>query len=130
MRIFQQLGAHMVSGKGYFSLRSCAQIFSDGVVPEPVITMRWPECTAYLSGQIPDQTVLVAANYSGLPIEANVALSIVAGPAGWLSLLIHMIGVEVYVSDSKLNIFSLFVSLSLFLPFTSSFRLSLLFWRS
>lgn len=67
-------------------------------MPDGAIATLWPACLAYLTGRNPDQTVLVAANYGGTPIEANVALSVTAGPAGWIALLLHVFAVEIYVS--------------------------------
>lgn len=114
MRILQQIGARLISPSSsssaattdyydyhrdyYYALRPCAQIASDRVLPDAAIASLWPACRAYLAGHRPDQAVLVAANYGGTPIEANVALSVTAGPAGWVALLLHVFLVEVYVS--------------------------------
>lgn len=112
MRILQQIGAQLISPSSsapsssaaaaamsyYYALRPCAQIASDGVMTDGAIATLWPACLAYFTGHNPDQTVLVAANYGGTPIEANVALSVTAGPAGWIALLLHMFAVEIYVS--------------------------------
>lgn len=44
------------------------------------------------------QAVVVEANYFGLPIEVNVALSFAAGAATFLALILHILGAEFYVS--------------------------------
>lgn len=119
MRLLQQIGAHLISPSSssssssfssfflsyhrvhhYTSLRPCAQIASDGVLPEPAITTLWPACAAYFSGDGPNREVLVGADYAGTPIEAHVALSMAAGPAGWAALVLHVLVVEVYVSST------------------------------
>lgn len=79
-------------------MRPCAQIDSDGVLPRSVIEGSWPGCEAYFTGHVPDQQVLVRANYYGLPIEINVAISIVSGASAFVALFLHAMGVEVYVS--------------------------------
>lgn len=101
MRIIQTIAGRAVSGQGYTSLRPCAQINSDGVLPQPVIENAWPECAAYFTGANPDQQVLVRADYYGFPIEINVALSIASGASAFVALILHAIGVELYVSTPK-----------------------------
>lgn len=101
MRIIQNVASRAVSGQGYTATRPCAQINSDGVLPQSVIERAWPECAAYFTGAHPDQQVLVRADYYGLPIEINVALSIASGASAFAALFLHAIGVEVYVSTRK-----------------------------
>lgn len=101
MRFIQNIAGRAVSGQGYTSLRQCAQINSDGVLPQPVIENVWPGCAAYFSGANPDQQVLVRADYYGFPIEINVALSIASGASAFVALILHATGVEVYVSTLK-----------------------------
>lgn len=98
MRLIQNFAGRAVSGHGYALLRSCAQIDSDGVLPAAVILRYWPECTSYFSGMSPGQQALVRADYHGLPAEVSVALSLVSGASALLALLLHAVGVEVYVS--------------------------------
>ena len=99
MRIVQNVACRAVSGQGYTAMRQCAQIDSDGVLPKSVIESFWPECNAYFTGSHLDQQVLVRANYYGLPIEINVAISIVSGASAFVALFLHAMGVEVYVSS-------------------------------
>lgn len=98
MRIIQTAASRIASGQGYTAMRPCAQIDSDGVLPVTAIQQFWPGCAAYFSGVDPDRQVLVDANYYGLPIEVNVALSMTSGASGLLALFLHAIGVEIYVS--------------------------------
>lgn len=98
MRILQQVGVRLLSNKGYIALKPCAQIASDGVLSASVITQHFPPCEAYFSGENMGQMVVVEANYFGLPIEINVALSFAAGASTFLAILLHIFGAELYVS--------------------------------
>lgn len=98
MRVLQLLAAGLISGRGYVAVRPCAQIASDGVVPTSVIEKHWPNCAVFFSGESPRQTAVVDANYYGLPIEINVALSFASGLCAFLAMVLHTIGVELYVS--------------------------------
>jgi uncharacterized membrane protein len=101
MRIIQNAASRAVSGQEYTAMRPCAQINSDGILPRSVIERAWPDCAAYFTGTHPDQRVLVRADYYGLPIEINVALSIASGASAFVALFLHAMGVEVYVSTRK-----------------------------
>ena len=98
MRIIQNIACRAVSGQGYAAMRPCAQIDSDGVLPQSVTEQVWPDCAAYFTGGNSDQQVLVRADYHGLPIEVNVAISIVSGASASVALFLHAMGVEIYVS--------------------------------
>ena len=83
---------------GYYTAEPCDKLTS--IVGSQDRTMaRYPGCDAYFSGANPDQQVAVLANINGRTAEqAAAALIINFGPAGWLSLALHAIGVEIYVS--------------------------------
>ncbi|KAK2604538.1 hypothetical protein N8I77_007459 [Diaporthe amygdali] len=98
MRIIQNIASRAISGQGYAAIRPCAQIDSDGVLPKSMIEHSWPQCAAYFTGARPDQQVLVRADYYGLPIEINVAISIVSGASAFTALFLHAIGVELYLN--------------------------------
>lgn len=98
MRIIQQAGARLLSNKGYIALKPCAQIASDGVLSESVLVDHFPSCRAYFSGVNASQLAVVQANYYGLPIEINVALSFAAGASTFMALLLHIFAAEFYVS--------------------------------
>lgn len=102
MRIIQAAASRITSNQGYTAMRPCAQIDSDGVLSAVAIQQSWPGCAAYFSGANPGQQVLVDANYYGLPIEVNVALSITSGISAMLALSLHSIGVEIYVGQPPL----------------------------
>lgn len=98
MRIIQNIACRAVSGQGYTATRPCAQIDSDGVLPRSAIEHAWPECASYFTRAHPGQQALVRADYYGLPIEINVAISIVSGASAFAALFLHAVAVEVYVS--------------------------------
>lgn len=98
MRVLQITAASAVSSRGYVATRPCAQVIWDGVVPLSVIESIWPACAPYISGVNLDQSVVVRADYNGLPAEVNVALSIVSGFCALIALGLHTLAVEVYVS--------------------------------
>lgn len=98
MRLFQQVGVRLLSNQGYVALRPCAQIASDGVLSTLAIREHFSSCEAYFSGENMSQMTLVEANYWGLPIEVNVALSFAAGASAFLALIVHIFGAELYVS--------------------------------
>lgn len=102
MRVFQQVGVRLLSNKGYIALKPCAQIASDGVLSAAAIVEHFPSCAAYFSGENMGQTVVVQANYSGLPIEINVALSFAAGASAFAALIVHIFGAELYVREQPL----------------------------
>lgn len=106
MRIIQQIVVCIISKKGYASTRPCAQIMSDGVLLASAVENIWPDCAAYFSGENIDQTALVVANYFGLPIEINVALSMASGLSAFMALLLHVIGAEIYVGTYCTRILS------------------------
>lgn len=100
MRIIQIFVAGLISGRGHVASRPCAQVGSDGVVPIFVLEQRFSGCATYFTGKDPHQTVIVNADYYGLPMEINVALSLAAGVSAFLALFLHSIAVEIYVSSS------------------------------
>lgn len=60
----------------------------------------YPACAAYVNGTSPHQQAVVHANFEGgLPTEIGAALNLSFGMALWVSVALHAIGVEVYVSS-------------------------------
>lgn len=59
----------------------------------------YPDCAEYFSGRNPSQQVAVKADMIGSTniAQAAAALCQSFGVAMWLALVIHMIGVEIYV---------------------------------
>jgi hypothetical protein len=78
----------------YYTARPCAQLqyVSKDAARE------YPECQASLNGTNPSQFAVVHANFNGQPTEIGAALGISFAMAFWLSIAIHAIGIEIYVS--------------------------------
>lgn len=77
--------------------RPCAQIAS--VLDEVDTLAFYPACSSFLDGSNPDVRVIVEGDFASQnPLELGAALAIPFGAAGWLSLLLHTIAIETYVS--------------------------------
>jgi hypothetical protein len=84
----------------YYAVWSCAKIATALSDPSQLQQM-YPTCESYLSGSNSEEVAIVRANLNGMSgAEAGAALGTSFGMALWLSVVIHAIGVEVYVSWS------------------------------
>jgi hypothetical protein len=96
LRIIMIIATTIISDIGtYNTVRPCAQLayISEG------LARQYHDCTEYFDGSNPNAVAIVNANLnSPKPGEIGAALGISFGMAIWLSLAIHAIGVEVYVS--------------------------------
>lgn len=65
----------------------------------------YPACAAYFSGENPGQQTIVHANIVSptSAAEAGAAAGMPFGMALWLALVLHAIGIEIYVSSSPLR---------------------------
>lgn len=80
-----------------YTTRPCAQIAS--VLGHEDTLAAYPGCINYLNGTEPDLHVVVTADFaSSNSVELSAALAISFGTAGWLTLLLHTIAIELYVS--------------------------------
>jgi hypothetical protein len=66
----------------------------------------FPKCASYVNGTssgngVGDQ-VAVQANWKGSYPEASAAYDATYGMAHWVALILHIVGVEIYVSASLL----------------------------
>jgi Predicted membrane protein (DUF2306) len=97
VRLIQFLSAAIISWDGdYFTVRGCEEIIFIYGSAKPVQSF-YPACfnTTYSN----NNNVVVKANiYSGRPEQIGASLGISFGPAIWLALLIHLVGVEFYLS--------------------------------
>lgn len=94
-----------ISG-GYYATMPCGKV--DFILNDEKTTVqRYPECAAYYDGSKPDQYAIVPANMSGLDgAQAGAALLLCAGASIWLALVLHAVGVEIYVSIAPDHRFS------------------------
>ena len=75
---------------------------------------QYPACQSFYSGENPEQSVIVPVRMSSRPEEIAAALDVSFGMALWLAMIIHAVGVEIYVgaplsemtSDSQLTLHS------------------------
>lgn len=60
----------------------------------------YPECSTWANGENPDQMAVVAAKWTTPSSAAEVAASLAVpfGMGVWLALVVHAVGVEIYVS--------------------------------
>jgi hypothetical protein len=91
----------VISSTGqYHTVWSCAKI--ESALPSPSMLLEmYPTCAPYADGSNPDELAIVLANLDGdTGVNAGAALNMSFGMALWLSVVIHAIGVEIYVSCS------------------------------
>ncbi|KAI1821982.1 hypothetical protein F4861DRAFT_516635 [Xylaria intraflava] len=81
---------------GYYTAQPCNKISMTLKGKDATMTL-YPQCLSFFSGENPDQHVLVKANFFGNVIEITSALNLAFGTAVWVSLLLHMVGVELYL---------------------------------
>lgn len=79
---------------GYWAIRQCAQV--DYTLGETRTRKQYPDCDAFYSGEDPNKVTLIKATMSGA-MSAGATLGLAFGPALWLALILHAIGIEVYV---------------------------------
>ena len=61
----------------------------------------YPGCDTFYDGTNLDQVVAVLANVHNMqqdPVQTAAAVNMMAPLAGWLALLTHAVGIEIYVS--------------------------------
>jgi len=93
------LATVIISASGdYFAVWACAKIEST-LGNKSMLVSKYPACAAYANGTNPNELAIVQANLNGgTGANAGVALNMSFGMALWLSVAIHAIGVEIYVS--------------------------------
>jgi len=93
------ISATIISNYGnFFEARGCDDIDYMFFNYQNYTEMFYPECAAWYTGANPNQYAVVQANLGGDPAQASTALNLSFTMAAWLSLALHAIGVEVYVS--------------------------------
>jgi hypothetical protein len=69
-------------------------------IPSQALPGFYPECVPFVKGASPNQYAVVHAGSYGRPEQVAAALDITFGMTLWLALMIHAIGVEIYVSPT------------------------------
>ncbi len=102
LRIIMIIMANVISSTGeYYAYRPCAQI--NYTLGENRTRTLYPSCEPFYTGQNPDQYVLIPAKIGGQGTNAATtaaALDESFGAAFWLALVLHAVGIEVYVTSA------------------------------
>jgi hypothetical protein len=96
------IAAQIISRIGTFwSVQPCIKILSVLGNNTTRLVQDFPLCQAFLNGNHIAQTIVHAEFHTapGIIASTNEAF----GAAGWLALLLHAVGVEIYVSDRLLS---------------------------
>ena len=92
--------ATVTASNDYYAARPCAQLAHIARNQSATLEL-YPECEAFFNGTDLGKNALVHASMgSGRPSEIAGAFGISFGMAIWVSLWLHAIGVEFYVSSS------------------------------
>lgn len=95
-----RLRTHLTVSSRY-TVRTCAQVAFALGHNDTVVA--YPQCIDYFNGNAPNLPVIVTADFaSDNSMELSAALGIPFGAAGWLSLLLHTVAIETYVSRSDI----------------------------
>lgn len=88
---------------GYYTVQPCDKL--GYILINPVgLRNLYPACAGYVNGTDPDGVALVKVNYYAYdPAQIASALGIGFGTCIWLAILIHAVGVEIYVSSTQLS---------------------------
>jgi hypothetical protein len=101
-RIIMILATVIISKTGeYYAAWSCAKIES-ALPSSSMLLSQYPACASYVNGSNPNAVAPVLANLDGeTGVNAGAALNLSFGMGLWLSVVLHAIGVEIYVSPSQ-----------------------------
>ena len=93
---------HLINVEFRYVTRPCAQVAS--VLGQGGTLAYYPTCSSFFDGTDPTMRVIVKGDLSSNnPVELGASLAIPFGAAGWLSLLLHTIAIETYVSLKPLQ---------------------------
>lgn len=96
------ISAQIISGMRHFAIvRPCAQINS--VLGRGATSALYPSCKAFFQGDTGAQAIVQPDFNSDDPMEITVSMSVGFGAAGFIALWLHVIAVELYVSDGCIN---------------------------
>lgn len=85
----------------YYYAMPCAKIngiYQEYGIPPQAIRGRYPACASFLDGSNTNQYAVVHASMNGPGPENSAAvLDLCFGPSLWMALMVHAIGLEIYV---------------------------------
>jgi hypothetical protein len=90
----------------YFYAMPCSKIvgiLKEYGIPSQALPGLYPECVPFIKGTTPNQYAIVHAGTFGRPEQAAAVLDMTFGMTLWLALMIHAIGVEIYVNPLLTN---------------------------
>ena len=96
-RVIQTAAAAIISKEGqYYQIQTCDQVASifGASIPPPVIAIKYLQC---LNATV-DLPIPVNANLYGSQEEIGASLGLGFGMALWMSILLHLVGVEIYLN--------------------------------
>ena len=97
LRLIFILGTLIISKMDRYRLAmECAKI--DYIMQDPNSTLsQYPDCVSYYDGSDPGKFAIVQAKFSGSGPQVAASLDMNFGMAMWLALLLHAVGVEIYL---------------------------------
>ena len=97
LRIIMISGTAIISTMGRYQFpMECAKL--DYIMEDRIsVLAAYPGCISYYNNADPGQMVLVQADLNGSVAQVAAGLNMTFGVALWLALLIHAIGVEIYL---------------------------------
>jgi hypothetical protein len=96
-RFIQTAAAVIVSKEGdYYQIQTCDQVASifGTSIPPPAIAIKYLQC---LNATV-DLPIPVNADFYGSPEQIGASLALTFGMALWMSILLHLVGVEIYLN--------------------------------
>jgi hypothetical protein len=97
-RVIQFAAANVISRQGnYYQVRTCdqvASIYGNSGIPPPDVAAKYLQC---LNATV-DLHLVVTANLHGSKEQVGASLGLGFGMALWLSILLHLVGVEMYLN--------------------------------
>ncbi|KAK4120195.1 hypothetical protein N657DRAFT_658546 [Parathielavia appendiculata] len=96
MRIIMFLSSLIVSDDGYDVPMPCAKVAAFTGSHQQTL-QSFPECDVYFSRQDVNKMVLVPASMTKNGANTIAIMSMAFGPALWLALALHAVGIEVYL---------------------------------
>ncbi|PMD41984.1 hypothetical protein L207DRAFT_485407 [Hyaloscypha variabilis F] len=95
-RLIQLAAAAIISRiPDYYQVQTCGQVASNyGGMPSAMNSSMYPQCSN-ATASIP---VVVTADMHGSPEQMGASLGLSFGMALWMSILLHLVGVEIYLN--------------------------------
>jgi hypothetical protein len=95
-RVIQLIAALIITRiKDYYQIQTCGEVASDyETIPPPRIAAMYHQCLNATAGT----NIVVNATFSGRPEQVGASLGVGFGMALWMAILLHIVGVEIYLN--------------------------------